>query len=147
MIEPPGDSQSAAVQLLLKWLTTFDTNESTKERLKIKVNVLNAESCGIPAWALKYNGHGCMLTKSNRMTRLQGRTKSGLECSVVECDVDLREWNLLCRQGVNSILPILGNIDFTLALIIQGESDNELPEQVLGLVRLNFLDLERAQKW
>jgi hypothetical protein len=140
-------SASPAVRLARKWLEECDTNEATKERLKVKVNVLNPETCTIPAWALKYNGHGCTLTRSNRVFRGKARCKSGEEVDVLECDVDLREWNLLCRQGVNAIVPVLNTVEFSLALIVQGEADDELPEQVLGAARFSGLDLSAVEKW
>lgn len=60
-------------------------------------------------------------------------------------DIDLRQWNILCRQGVNSFLPILKNLDFVLSLVIQGDTNDELPEQILGAARINFLDITKAR--
>lgn len=117
---------------------------SIKDRLKLKAHVENAEECGIPAWAMRYNGKPCMITKSNTITRFRRPTISGREVEVVECDIDLRVWSLLCRQGVNAILPLMWKIDVVLALLVQGESDDELPERVMGGVRLSFLDLGKV---
>jgi len=137
-----------SVRLLCRWLEGYASDDALKARLKVKATVLNPEASRIPAWALKYNGHSCALAKSNKMARVQGTSAGGAAVDVLECDVDLREWSLLCRQGVNSILPIVGSVDFTLAVLLQGEADDELPERVLGLARLNYVNVAaHCEKW
>jgi hypothetical protein len=147
----PGDLAtvecSNAAKLAWKWFNTFSQDQSMRERLKIKAHVMNPETSELSSWILKYNGKPAMITKSNTMTRFQGRTVQGKPVDVVECDVDLRVWNLLFRQGVNSVFPILNKLSFALALVIEGETDDELPEQVLAGVQLNYIDTDLVTHW
>jgi hypothetical protein len=138
---------SNAAKLVQRWLTTFPSDTAMRERLKLKATVLNTETCDISPWVLKYNGKPAMITKSNTMSRLQGVTTQGRTCEVVECDVDLRVWNILFRQGLNSVFPVVGKLSFVLALVIEGEKDDELPERVLGGAQINYLDIPAVSVW
>jgi hypothetical protein len=40
---------------------------------------------------------------------------------------------------------VIDKLDFTLALTLQGEA--QVPEQVLGVARLNFLDPNVSAQW
>ncbi len=131
-------------RLAERYFETWDTDVKMKERLKLKVIVLNTEASGIPNWATGYNGKPCMIKKSNIMTKEE---EIDLGTEFVEMDIDLRSWSVLCRQGVNAILPTVHNIDFVISLIIEGVDDSELPEQVLCCARINFLDISKAIKW
>jgi hypothetical protein len=140
-------STSPAAKLVQKWFTTYHDDQAMHDRLKLKATVLNKSTCDLSPWVLRYNGKPAMITKSNTMSRVQCRTQQGRLCEAVECDVDLRVWNLLFRQGLNSVLPSVGKLSFALAFVIEGETDDELPERVLAGIQLNYLDIVNVNHW
>jgi len=142
-----GKSCSNAARLAHWWLTESDKDVSLKERLKLKATVVNDNASEILGWVNKYNGKPAMITKSNTMFHAQGRTQQGRICEVVECDVDLRVWNLLFRQGLSGVLPMANKLSFNLALVVEGEADDELPERVLAAIQLNYLNLPATSPW
>lgn len=64
----------------------------------------------------------------------------------LEVDVDFHRYIFLARQVCCQAVDVVPDMVCDLAFVIQGETDSELPEQVLGSVRLNHVNLKLAQR-
>ena len=62
--ELTSGEESNAVRLAARWFNTFATDQTLRERLKLKATILNKETCEISPWVLKYNGKPAMNTIS-----------------------------------------------------------------------------------
>lgn len=144
LAEIESGTLSPAAALAMRFFANCTTDDSYRDKLKLIAMLLNPATCDIPSWAMMYNGKPVMMKESNTISRLQAKTSSGAICDVVEFDVDFRKWGLLFRQGVSTILPMISKLDFVLALVIEADEDENLPERVLCGARVNFMDLKSA---
>lgn len=49
----------------------------------------------------------------------------------------------MARRGLHSLKPFIKDADLHVAFLLQGNTDDELPEQVAACARIPFLDWER----
>lgn len=64
--------------------------------------------------------------------------------------MDVHTWNFIARKAFFSYIPKLSTVVFENAFVIQGNEVEELPEQVLGCVRVfrvNFGELSRTHRF
>jgi len=59
----------------------------------------------------------------------------------MEIDFDVRRFGLPCRSFLHGLRDRFKLVSTQLAFVLQGTADEELPEVVLGTVRLHALDL------
>lgn len=59
-------------------------------------------------------------------------------------DVDAHEFSYLARKGLSGVADHMCHMVVDCGLVLEGQADEELPEQILGCVRLCKLDLEHA---
>ena len=64
-----------------------------------------------------------------------------------ELDVIVHDFSYVAVSGLNSSIGVVGNMKYNLALVLEGKSDDELPEVVLGCAYTNQLDLTKAVPW
>ena len=64
----------------------------------------------------------------------------------VEVDIDIHRFSYLARSGVHTLLPRIPEADVGIALVLEGRSEEELPEQVLGAVKLSKLQFDTAER-
>eukprot|EP00924_Labyrinthula_sp_SR-Ha-C_P005135 snap_masked-scaffold_1-processed-gene-22.33-mRNA-1 protein AED:1.00 eAED:1.00 QI:0/-1/0/0/-1/1/1/0/633 len=129
-----------SAQLLKTWLSKSELDPNYEGKIKILAHVLKPEQSGIPRWLLRYNGKPCIVQKTKHVYRYNK------DC--IEIDVDLSAWSILTRKAVGTVVPdILKNLQFILALVIQGDRDNELPERPMFTLELNQLDATNPPLW
>lgn len=63
----------------------------------------------------------------------------------LEVDVDVHRFCYLARKAGYSMMDELGRMVLDLGLVVEGHSDEELPEQILGCVRVARLQRETAK--
>eukprot|EP00752_Nemacystus_decipiens_P003394 g3140.t1 len=63
----------------------------------------------------------------------------------LELDVHVRKWNFMARKGLNKLTPKFGLINVSVAFLIEGREDAELPEQILGCATVNCFDISKAR--
>eukprot|EP00931_Biecheleriopsis_adriatica_P120251 TRINITY_DN95369_c0_g1_i1.p1 TRINITY_DN95369_c0_g1~~TRINITY_DN95369_c0_g1_i1.p1 ORF type:complete len:369 (+),score=75.36 TRINITY_DN95369_c0_g1_i1:114-1220(+) len=139
--KPPADS-AAAARLLRRFLWEEGhpkVEGSLVSRCFKVVGLLeNMEELGIPLAALpvvrRFNGKPVLIEKE---TRRYG----DLERGVVELAVDVRGFNPLARSLLKHLRGRLPVARMQLGLLVQGVSDEELPEGFLGVARVDGLDL------
>ena len=58
----------------------------------------------------------------------------------MDCDVESSAW---ATRIVGSLRPNMSSIVIDLAFTLEGRDEEELPEAILGAVRLRYLQLDR----
>lgn len=100
----------------------------------------NPEEVNIPKWMEKYNGKPCLITKSGSVVR----DPSG---EWVEIGIDVRRFSTLARNMLVNFRSFLPKARVHVAFLIQGVSNEELPEGLLADVHFHYTNLfEHAQR-
>ena len=130
-----GSGSLPAVKLLKRLIAE---GKSTKEETALKVIGLveNMEEVGFPDMVAGYNGKPVLVTKS---AKLVAATEQ-----VLEIEYDIRQWSILARKSLHSLRDKLSDAKCQIGMLVEGRTDEELPEQLLGCFRLHFLDINEA---
>lgn len=129
-----------AIKLLKKLMSK---NSAVLDRFKAIGIVANAteldSKLGNPQRGLlkSYNGQPIL-------TRPQHRFYSG--DGYFEVDVDAHEFNYLARKGLSGVTDHMCHMIVDFGFVVEGHSDDELPETIIGCVRLSKLDLKDAPR-
>jgi len=88
----------------------------------------------LKSYVLKYNAKPFL----SRNCKSYYRGKSHFEV-----DVDIHRFNYVSRQGMHSFKDYLKSITLDIGFVVQCEADDELPEKLLGCVRIRGMDTEK----
>lgn len=122
--------------------------------LKVVGILENLESLEIPALlrpiVRRFNGKPVLVEKESKRYASNGTAHSEnsarQQVSVLELAIDVRSFNPLARSLLARLKKaVLPKAIVQLGILIQGVSDDELPEGLLAAVRLEALDLLRAR--
>lgn len=111
-----------AHRLTLKWLRECDSDEETKNRLKCITSAENFEVLNVSSMFAGYNGKPFMITRSSTVRR--GK-------NYLEVQVNLLVFKRIAQIMFQSYAPLYKILKLRIGLTIQGESKDELPEQML----------------
>lgn len=127
--------QSGALRLL-KRLIESEPKDESRQRFKAiarVVNVAEAQLGGtVKSLVSSYNGKPFMIQKTAVFVKGPG---------YFELDVDVHRFSYLARLGLSGIKSKLKTVIFDNAFVLQGATDDELPERILAAARLGRLDL------
>lgn len=136
-----SEPRNAAVRLLHNFVEAPDKSD-LRQRFKAITRMMNVESVGLGAATKK------LVTMYNA-TPFLIRT-----CSVFwrgdryfEVDVDVHRFSYTARLGLSGVRERIKDVVFDFGFVIEGHSDFELPENMLGAVRISKLDLSLAKKF
>jgi hypothetical protein len=87
-----------------------------------------------------YNGKPVLVTKSAKLSFYPNQS----DCELFEIEYDVRQWSILARKTLHSLRDKFKEARCQLGMVIEGQTDEELPEQLLGCFRLNYLDILEA---
>uniref|UniRef100_A0AAV1UVI1 PH domain-containing protein n=1 Tax=Peronospora matthiolae TaxID=2874970 RepID=A0AAV1UVI1_9STRA len=125
---------------LLKCFLEAGSDTSVTDRFKIIAQVTNQDECGITGVSKR------LLVSHNAtpvLTRPQHRIYHFRDGST-EVVVDMHAFSYVARRGIYSLLDKTSRLVIDFAFVVQGETDEELPEQVLGCCRLNRINVHQA---
>lgn len=117
------------------------------KRFKAIGVVDNLEEVSLPSLVTTYNGKPVRLTKPGRKYHGECVTADGKKTEYMELEMHLHEFSMMARKGLtSSVLPNLPKIVLHVAFVIEADADanEEMPEGILGCVKLNFLDTAKA---
>lgn len=125
---------SPALRLWQRFVAT-DRRDPMKERLKCIVRALNPAEVGFNTATRslinKYNAKPFMIRTTSSFYQTP---------SYFEIDIDIHNFGKTARIGLYGCSEVATQVVFEMSAVIQGETDDELPEQILCGVRLDKLD-------
>ena len=119
-----------AVQLLVRYCSEAPTSRPLQERFKLIGVVDNMERLGLPSLVQSYNGKPMLVTKSGTLTHRQHCDGYGL----LEMDCNVHYFGYPARKGLSELKGRVKEMVLNIAVVVQAETDDEMPEQVLGCV-------------
>ena len=129
------DMCSPAVKLLYKYVHEHDTNPDIRRRFKA-IGMADVKDIGIP-------GVGPMIDKFNGKPAIINKVaeiySSGNDWDWFEVDISIFDFPFLAQKALYALKDRVAEIGLRAGFVFQGESDEELPENLLGgaeLVRL-----------
>lgn len=143
LLDKDAASGSPGVQLLARYLREeghpFTEGSYVSGCLKVVGVLENLDDLDIPS-AMKpvvrrFNGKPVLVERDSKRYWAVERP------DIVELTIDIRGFNPLARSMLRRLRGQLQRAVIQLGILIQGCEDSELPEQLLGAVRLSHLDL------
>lgn len=123
-------------RLTQKWFRESPHNVSTKNRLKMIVFCENFEVLNLGSMFAGYNGKPAMITRSS--TIYTGR-------DYLEVDIDIMVFKKLAQTMLQQSMPMAPLLKLRFGFTIQGNSEDELPEQMLGCFFASKADMGKIR--
>jgi hypothetical protein len=145
---PEQVGNSAALGLLQRFVadgTEFD-GQRTRDRLKLIPRIVNVEE-----WASvsRLSGTEVRLLKNYNgkpiLTRPQQKFFLAQDKSYFEIDLDVHSFAYIARRAYYGYIDRLSPVVFENAFVLQGNRKEELPEVILGAVRVFRVDFRKAR--
>lgn len=134
-----AEGSSPAAKLTRMWLEA-DGNLKERARLKAIPRLVNEDDVSLGILA-KYNAKPFM-TGPVCHTFHRG-------ANYLEADVDLHKFIWPARRGIYSFIQsheLIKKLIIDIGFVVQGETDEELPEQMLGCGRISGVDMTKMKK-
>ena len=129
----PNSSKVNAVRLLEEWCRRAPTDDNFMARFKVVPNAQNLKEIGLPSWIAKYNGKPFLIKRPGQTGFLYRHP----EKSCIEFDISLHPFPYLAKQGICYMKDtFFKKVLVTFGFLIEGRSDDELPECLIGLFQL-----------
>jgi hypothetical protein len=136
-----GTSQVNAVRLLEEWCRRAPDDANWFSRFKVVPNAHNLKEIGMPGWISKYNGKPFLIKRPG----VTGFIHQHPELSAFEFDISLHPFPYLAKQGICFMKEsYFKKVLVTFGFVIEGKTDDELPECVLGCMQLCYPDPAHA---
>ena len=130
-------SKVNAVRLLEEWCRRAPTDDKFMSRFKVIPNAQNLKEIGLPGWIAKYNGKPFLIKRPGQTGFLYRHP----EMSCMEFDISLHPFPYLAKQGICFMKDTyFKKVLVTFGFVIEGRSDDELPECIIGLMQLCYPD-------
>ncbi|GBG26844.1 Protein ENHANCED DISEASE RESISTANCE 2 [Hondaea fermentalgiana] len=138
-----GSPPTPSIALLTKFFREYRTSDDVRRRFKIIGHVLNMVEVGVPSMFQSYNGKPAIVFKTG--TIFSGPIDGNVQDHYVEFDINVHEFAYLARKALHSMIDRVPQMRLRCAFVLQGEDDEELPEQVFACSALHNLDLRTAR--
>lgn len=131
--------QTSPALSLFRRLVEEGVSSKDGTALKVVGRVDDMEKYGVPESWQRFNNKPVLLTKTSKMhlDRLP---------EVLEMDYDVRMWVYLARQTLVNYHHLSKDAECQIGYVVEGKTDDELPEQMLGCFRLNNMDIMAAHQ-
>jgi len=128
-------SKVNAVRLWEEWCTRSPTDDTFCARFKVIPNVQNLTEIGLPTWISRYNGKPFLIKRPGQTGFLYRHP----EKSCIEFDISLHPFPFLAKQGILFMKDsYFHKILVSFGFLIEGRSEDELPECLIGLTQLCY---------
>ncbi|KAG6951964.1 hypothetical protein JG688_00013499 [Phytophthora aleatoria] len=136
MLDAPGEPSLQAVRLLKDFMKP---QSWVSERFKAIGIVVNPQEQNLGRAERRlletYNGQPILTRPQHHFYRGDG---------YFEVDVNAHDFNYIARKGLVGVSTHACNMILDFGFVLEGQEDNELPEQILGCVRLCKVDVSQA---
>ena len=133
-----------ATQLFVRWCQTADKDLGMRSRFKCMALVRNLEAHNL-GWVAPYNGKPVLITESGQCRKGVLKGTGGGKVHYLEMVADVNRWGFLAKKGFVTLLPKFKELRLDIGFTIEGKSDDELPECMLGSFVANFCDEGRLE--
>jgi len=125
---------SPAVKLFSEWCRAEAKGEFFG-RFKCMGMIEDIESTNVPQLIQGYNGKPALVNKSGKFTRHQ---------NYIEFTVNINLWGFLARKGLYTLTPSFPQFILNIGFTIEARKEEEMPECLLGGVRVMNLNPDKA---
>jgi len=134
-------SVSPAIKLFARFVRDSESDDATRDRFKCMGRVMNLQYTGFN-WCTKklikeYNAKPFLARCSTVPKHDYGRSLS--------VDLDAHQFGYVAKRAWNHIKHIMDHVVYDLAFVIQGESNDELPERILTSVRISKVAAQKQK--
>ena len=101
----------------------------------------------MPSMFKSFNGKPVLIRNREAAKGASGLLSRGAGAGEAEMNVNIRAWPYLAKQGLGYLLSGMDKCDLDVGFVLEGIADDELPEVLLGSVRLTKLNLGQVADW
>lgn len=124
-----------AVRLFDTWCQKAPTEQEWFARFKVIPQAVNLKEMGLPSWISKFNGLPFLIKRPGE----SGLVFSHPERSCMEFDISLHPFPYLAKKGICYMKEAyFEKTVVTFAFCIEGRTETELPECLIGLFQLCY---------
>jgi len=134
------ENASSAVKLLSRFFNEAHFNDDLARRFKVLGTIANISELGVPSMFHSYCGKPAIIFKTGQIFR---GTVDGTNDPYFEMDVNVHEFAYVPRKAIYSVMDRVAAMKIRCAFMLQGESDEELPERVFACCAIDDLDISR----
>ena len=128
------DNAEPAYRLMVEYFKKAESDPKFRGRFKLIGQVRNDwAAVGLPGMLETYNGKPVLITQSGTMY-------TGPSKDVKEMSVNVHVFSYIARKSLSSLRDKFRVADVDVGVVIEGRSDEELPERMLCAVRINKID-------
>jgi Protein ENHANCED DISEASE RESISTANCE 2, C-terminal/PH domain len=139
--EDQNDPRVNAVRLWEEWIRRAPSDPKFMARFKVVPLAHNLAEIGMPGWIAKYNGKPFLIKRAG----VTGFIHTHPQLSCVEFDISLHPFPYLAKQGICFMKDsYFKRVLVTFGFVIEGRTDDELPETVIGCMQLCYPDPQYA---
>ena len=136
-VDDPQKSQVNAVRLLEEWIRRAPNDPKWFSRFKVVPNAHNLKEIGMPGWISSYNGKPFLIKRPG----VTGFLHQHPELSCLEFDISLHPFPFLAKKGICFMKDrFFKKVLVTFGFVIEGKTDDELPECLIGAMQLCYPD-------
>jgi len=128
-----NESQEPALLLLRRFCQLAQEDNMMRNKLKALCQITESKNSSLPSVLQNLSGKPALLGKSAKIYSGAG---------YIEVDVDISSCAYVNRLSLHQMRSRLSSLQLDFALIIQGDSDAELPERVWAASTLHFVDMD-----
>ena len=134
-LDDVSKQQINAIKLFNEWCRRSPTEPKFQARFKLIPLAINLEEIGIPSYISKYSNKPVLIKRAG----VTGFLTSHVDASVMEFDISLHPFPFIAKQAFcylhqNFFAKMIATIGF----VIEGRSDDELPEAVIGAAQICY---------
>ena len=127
-----------SMKLFKRFVAEFQSNEKMQKHFKAIAVVNNIEKFKFLSRFEGYNGKPFILNKCVSLRRLDEENYDYLEIGV-----NTRLFGYVAKKMLYSFIDELKHLRFTFGVVIQAEGDEEMPENMLAVVKGHKFDIFR----
>lgn len=140
----PDKSIVNAVKLLDEWCKRSPTDSKFQSRFKLIPHGFNLEELGVPSYLIKYNDKPLLIKRQN----ITGFYRQSPNKILHSFDITFYPFPYIAKQAISYMYSSYKNkMDLSYAFVLEGRDADELPEVILGSVRLKKQDFAKFEKY